>query len=136
MEPSRQGEKKKKKRGRRSQAAWCGVLLTEKERKQQRGGGRGRKSRPVAFSSAAETTGPPDRPEEVLTRVGTKEEAHRRSLMLSLSFCRCFAGVVPAKRSPKLVVSRYRVFNSLFVCISWMLLTQRSAILGTKGTGV
>lgn len=25
--------------------------------------------------------------------------------MLSLSFCRCFAGVVPAKRSPKLVVS-------------------------------
>lgn len=35
---------------------------------------------------------------------GTEQE-HRRSLMLSLSLCRCFAGVVPAKRSPKLVVS-------------------------------
>lgn len=45
---------------------------------------------------------------------GTKEE-QRRSLMLSLSLCRCFAGVVPAKRSPKLVVS-ITIFSS-FVCV-------------------
>lgn len=35
--------------------------------------------------------------------------------MLSLSLCRCFAGVVPAKRSPKLVVSTM-IFCS-FVCV-------------------
>lgn len=40
--------------------------------------------------------------------------------MLSLSLCRCFAGVVPAKRSPKLVVST--VISNTFVCACVFLL--------------
>ena len=48
---------------------------------------------------------------------GTGNESHR-SLMLSLSLCRCFAGVVPAKRSPKLVVSTLSTpFFSVCACV-------------------
>lgn len=58
---------------------------------------------------------PPSPPREPQIKRRKGKAKKSRSLMLSLSFCRCFTGVVPAKRSPKLVVSTSEL--QLFFCV-------------------